>query len=113
MSHYEAGRRAEDAAATFLQYKGCDILARNWRTRHCEIDIIAMREGRVYFCEVKYRLHARQGTGLDYITAKKLRQMHFAAELWLARYDWRGESELRAIEVSGADYRVTGVVTDL
>lgn len=110
MSTFETGRKAEEVAAAFLRAKACRIIAQNWRTRWCEIDVVAERAGVVYFCEVKYRLHARQGHGLDYITSKKLRQMQFAAEFWLAKRNWRGECQLCAIEVSGAEFRVTAAI---
>lgn len=106
----ERGRLAEDAAAAFLQRKGCSIIARNWRTRHCEIDIVAVRDAIVYFCEVKLRSTNKQGHGLDYITPRKLAQMTFAADYWLARTGWSGECQLCAIEVDGT-YRVTAIVT--
>jgi len=110
---FDTGRKAETIAASFLQHKGCTVIAQNWRTRWCEIDIVAERQSIIYFCEVKYRAHDYQGTGLDYITPKKLRQMRFAANFWVASYDWRGEAQLCAIEVSGSDFRITGVVKDL
>lgn len=80
MTTFEIGRKAEARAAAFLERKGCRLLEQNWRTRWCEIDIVAERDGIVYFCEVKYRSHNRQGSGMDYITPKKLQQMQFAAE---------------------------------
>lgn len=104
------GRRAEAAAASFLERKGCRVIVCNWRTRWCEIDIVAVRGDTIYFCEVKYRSHHKQGSGLDYITPKKLRQMQFAAELWMAVQDWRGNSQLSAIEVSGPDFTVSSAV---
>lgn len=113
MSTFDTGRKAEACAAEFLQRKGCKLLEQNWRTRWCEIDIVAMREKIVYFCEVKYRSHDRQGSGLDYITPKKLQQMQFAAELWVTEHRWKGAYELCAIEVSGPEYRITNVIRDL
>lgn len=113
MTTTETGRRAENIAAGFLRHKGCEIVAQNWRTRWCEIDVIAVRDAVVYFCEVKYRATSRQGYGLDYITPRKLRQMRFAAEAWVHRYNWRGEYQLCAIEVSGPRFRITAVVKDL
>ena len=113
MTTVDTGRRAEAVAAHFLEYKGCVIVAQNWRTRWCEIDVIAERDRVVYFCEVKYRVNARQGHGLDYITPKKLQQMRFAAELWVATYGWRGEYQLCAIEVSGPQFAITNVVKDI
>lgn len=113
MTSFEAGRRAEAVAADFLQRKGCRIVARNWRTRMCEIDIVAERGGVVFFCEVKYRSGSRQGNGLDYITERKLRQMRFAAESWVHAHAWQGEYQLCAIEVTGAEFRVSAVVKDV
>lgn len=113
MTSVEIGRYAEQQAASFLEAKGCQIIVRNWRTRLCEIDIVAERKGVLYFCEVKYRRSNRQGVGLDYITAQKLRQMRFAAESWVHHNNWTGEYQLCAIEVSGPLFRITSVVKDL
>ncbi len=41
MTTTETGRRAETAAAVYLATHGFAILARNWRTRSCEIDLVA------------------------------------------------------------------------
>lgn len=112
MTTFDTGRKAEQAAAEFLQQKGCTILQQNWRTRQCEIDIVARQGNIVYFCEVKYRMQARQGGGLDYITPKKLNQMRFAAELWVQTSDWQGEYQLCAIEVSGSNFAITEVIKD-
>lgn len=113
MTTVDTGRRAEEVAAQFVEQKGCRILDRNWRTRYCEIDLVAQREQTVYFCEVKYRASRAQGTGLDYITPKKLARMRFAAELWVQTNNWQGGYELRAIEVSGVNFQITNVVSNL
>ncbi len=113
MTTFESGRKAEQVAADFLERKGCKILAQNWRTRWCEIDIVAERDAVVYFCEVKYRVRNTQGGGLDYITPKKLQQMRFAAELWVSSQKWQGQYQLCAIEVSGSGFQITNVVKDL
>lgn len=110
MTTTETGRKAESAAAEFLQRKNCKIIVQNWRTRMCEIDIIAQRGSVVYFCEVKYRKTNNQGAGLDYITPKKLKQMQFAAESWAHANSYRGEFQLCAIEVSGLDFRISAAV---
>ncbi len=110
MSNTEVGQRAEAAAADFLVSKGCTVVERNWRTRVCEIDIVAQRGGMILFCEVKYRQSTQQGQGIDYITPKKLHQMRFAAESWVQANDYSGGYELCAIEVSGDDFRITNAV---
>ncbi len=113
MTATDTGRKAESAAADFLVDKEYRIIERNWRTRWCEIDIVAKRRGVIYFCEVKYRASNRQGQGFDYITAKKLSQMHFAAEYWVYQHGHDGDYELCAIEVAGSDFQITGAVTNL
>lgn len=110
MTTFKIGRQAEAVAAIFLQSKGCTILDRNWRTRWCEIDLIAQRSGCIFLCEVKYRRSKLQGTGLDYITPRKLQRMSFASELWVARHNWTGDYQLVALEVSGLDFRVTAAI---
>jgi Holliday junction resolvase-like predicted endonuclease len=107
------GRQAEAAAAAFLVRKGCTIVVQNWRTRRCEIDVVAERGGTLYICEVKYRLTNKQGGGLDYITPKKLAQMRFAASCFVHAHAWNGQISICAIEVSGPAFRVTAAVTDL
>lgn len=107
------GRAAESAAAEFLRAKGCNVLAQNWRTRWCEIDIVATRENIVYIVEVKYRAKANWGTGLDYITPQKLRQMHFAAEFWVAKHHFSGDYRLAAIELTGNPPHVVYAVNSI
>lgn len=112
----ERGKKAEEVATSYLQSKGYKILATNWRRPNCEIDIVASRKTKkgifkseklIHFVEVKYRSQARQGTGIDYITPQKLRQMKFAAAMWVSENNWDGSYELGAIEVTGEDYEVT------
>lgn len=113
MTTFETGRKAEAAAAAFLVRKKCRIVDQNWRTRLCEIDIIAERNGVLYFCEVKYRKQPMQGTGIEYVTNRKVQQMRFAALSWMHVHGWNGESQLCAIEVSGVEFRITNVVKDI
>lgn len=106
----QTGRVAEQAAANYLLKKGFIVRDKNWRTRWCEIDIVAQKGNTMYFFEVKYRKNNAWGSGFDYITAKKLKQMAFAAEFWVNNYSWEGEFCLAAIEVSGSDYTVTACI---
>lgn len=99
----EAGHKGEDAAAKYIEGLGHKILARNWKTKWCEIDIVSEKDDVFYFVEVKYR---RMGGGLDAITPKKQEQMHFAAELYLKKFQNKS-ARLAAIAVSGDNYQVT------
>ena len=84
MTTRQIGDKGEQAAADWLMARGHEIVARNWRTRYCEIDIVSVKGEVLYFTEVKYRKNDDFGDGLAAITAKKQRQMRFAAELFLA-----------------------------
>lgn len=95
------GRAAEIEAVRYLKKQGFKILAQNWRTRWCEIDIVAQCRGVIYFVEVKYRANSAWGGGLDYITPRKLQQMNFAGEFWLAQQATTVDYRLAAIGVSG------------
>ena len=107
------GRQAEAAAAEYLSQHGYTILEQNWRTRWCEIDLVAERCGVVYFVEVKYRRRADQGGGLAAVTASKLKQMELAARFWVSVQDYTGDYELAVVEVGGADLVVTAFVEGL
>jgi putative endonuclease len=106
MSSTDSGRKAEQAAATYLRMRGFTVLEQNWRRPHCEVDIIARKHGVVYFVEVKYRKNSAQGGGLDYITDTKLKRMQRGALSWVEEEKFRGEYLLAAVEVGGRDYVV-------
>jgi Holliday junction resolvase-like predicted endonuclease len=106
MTTTSIGRAAEQAAGEELTRRGYEIAAFNWRTRTCEIDIVAKRDNCVHFVEVKYRHADLQGPGLDYVTKSKLRQMTFAAEEWAHENRWNGDMNLAAIEVCAPDFAI-------
>lgn len=80
------GDASETCAAEYLHGDGFRIVARNWRTRLCEIDIVAYRNGVYYFVEVKHRTTATHGDGIAAITPQKLKQMKKAAELYALKH---------------------------
>ena len=83
MTNYQSGHDAEKRAAEFLREQGFKITELNWKTRLCEIDIVAFKNEVVWFVEVKSRSSNTQGYGYEYVTSKKLQQMHFSAEMWV------------------------------
>lgn len=113
MTTTSTGRQAEAKAVKYLKQDSFTVLEQNWRTRYCEIDIIAQKDKTIYFVEVKYRATDSWGGGLDYITPNKLKQMGFAAEVWVSANKWQHDYQLAAIEVSGKDFEVTNFLVDL
>ena len=112
MTTRQIGDKGEQVAADWLAADGHEIIARNWRTRYCEIDIVSVKGEVLYFTEVKYRKNDDFGDGLAAITAKKQRQMRFAAELFLAgKPECSGmAAKLLAASVSGDPPAVQAVV---
>ena len=106
MSSTDAGHKAEQAAALYLEMRGYKVLEQNWRRPRAEIDIVAKKDEAIYFVEVKYRSSKAQGSGLEYVTSSKLKRMQRGAELWVAEMEWPGPYQLAAIEVAGASYTV-------
>lgn len=78
------GAAAETRAAEYLARRGLTIVARNWRCKGGEIDIIA-REGKVLvFVEVRARASSAFGGAAESLTAAKRARLWQAAERYLA-----------------------------
>jgi putative endonuclease len=106
MSSTITGKKAEQAAANYLEMRGFTILEMNWRRPHTEVDIIARKKGVIYFVEVKYRKTDAQGGGLDYVTTTKLQRMRRGAQSWVMDSKYDGQYQLAAIEVAGRDFTI-------
>jgi uncharacterized protein (TIGR00252 family) len=104
------GRQAEVVAADYLRRHGFTVLEQNWRTRWCEIDIVAQKASVLYFVEVKYRGRTDWGGGLEYVTRRKVRQMYFAAQFWMAQQSSSADYRLAAVELTGSPPYVTQCV---
>jgi uncharacterized protein (TIGR00252 family) len=110
MDTTNVGRYAEQLAAEHLISKGYEVIIKNWRNRWCEVDIIAKKDNVINFVEVKYRQRTDWGDGLDVITNKKLKQIQFAAQMWVNENNWMGDYRLLAISLAGNPPRVTDEV---
>ena len=79
------GKRGEELACRELRRQGYAIVARRYRTRYGEIDIVAMDGGVLVFVEVKARSSERFGTPLAAVTPAKQRRLTRMALDYLAR----------------------------
>lgn len=102
VSTTDIGNAAEQAVAEELVRQGYEILGRNWKTKWCEVDIIARKDKVVWFIEVKYRSSTKFGDGLEYIGPQKLRHLQIAADLWVNQHSYSGEYTLGAVSMSGS-----------
>jgi putative endonuclease len=79
-----SGARAEELCARVLEGAGLRLLARNWRCRHGEIDLIADEGGTLVFAEVRMRSAAAFGGAAESVTARKRERLLAAARLYLS-----------------------------
>ncbi len=81
------GRRAEEAAASFLEASGFVVLDRNVRVGRLEIDVLARDGVVVVVVEVRTRSSGAWVKALDSVDWKKRRRVRAAGEaLWRARF---------------------------
>lgn len=85
-SHNTLGKNGEALAEIYLTEKGYTILHKNWRYSHYEIDIIAQKENRLHFIEVKTRTTDYYGYPEESVTPKKFHYLQQAADEYLYQY---------------------------
>lgn len=81
----------EQETAEWLQDRGYRIIARNYRCRIGEIDLIAARGELLAFVEVKYRSSAARGFSEDAVGPRKQRTIRRVAEYFLSRNTWAAD----------------------
>ena len=84
---FALGQHDESAAEIFLQEEGLQLLAKNYRCKCGEIDLIMQDDETVVFVEVRYRKtdsNNYYGNGLTSITASKQRKIVLAAKFYLS-----------------------------
>lgn len=88
----EIGAAAEERAARHLGAQGLALLARNFRVKGGEIDLVCRDGADTVFVEVRQRAKADFGGAAASITPAKQRRLILAARHWLARH---GDSPCR------------------
>ena len=91
---HEIGAAGESQAALFLQQKGFNILAKNYKTKLGEIDVIAQRGDVIAFVEVKTRTSHYFHASL-LITPSKQRKIALTAKQFIQENNLDGNFVLR------------------
>lgn len=89
------GRFGEEAAVRYLRSIGMDVLERNWRCPHGEIDVVARSGTTLVFCEVKTRRSTRHGGLTEVLTPAKLRRLHALVGAWVAEHPSTRSAKVR------------------
>ncbi len=87
MTNSALGEMGETAVCYYLEALGYEILARNFRIRGGELDIVAAKGEDLCFVEVKTRSLATEESGLEAVTRRKRRLMIRAAYAYCEKHD--------------------------
>ena len=80
---HDLGKTGEDLAAEYLIKKGYQILERNWRSGHKEIDILALKDDTLVVVEVKTRKTNDYGEPDIAVGAYKQQMLIWAADAYV------------------------------
>jgi putative endonuclease len=83
MDRQQIGRAAEDAAVAFLISRGLQIMARNFRRRLGELDVVARERDTLIIVEVRTRASNRFGGAAASVDFRKQAKLQRAASLFL------------------------------
>lgn len=79
----QTGSFGENLAAQYLEKRGYQIVARNWRHKHWELDLICTRDRMLHIIEVKTRNSTRYGHPEESIKKEKFQIMKNGAEVFM------------------------------
>lgn len=86
------GRAGEEAAARWLAARGYQILARNFRVRGGELDLVCRHDGVLVFVEVKSRRSTSFGHAVESVSRQKQMRLKCAARRWLSENGMAGRA---------------------
>lgn len=90
MSHLLLGIRGEKFAEKLLKEKGYKILARNFKTKLGEIDIVTSYKGTLIFVEVKTRTGTKFGLPEEAVDKRRILRIVKAGEVFMKKYSLHG-----------------------
>lgn len=103
-NNLKKAKAAEAIASEYLKTKNYKILARNYRTRLGELDIIAKDKDTFCFIEVKARTSARFGSALEAVNRAKQRKISQVALAYLKANSLLGKNaRFDVVSVSGGE----------
>ena len=103
----QLGDRGEQVVVDYLEASGHEIVARNYKTKLFEVDIVSRKDRALYFTEVKYRGSNDFGAGLDFIDKKKQEKMRLAIAGFLATHpEYADFTPILAVAAVGKDFKL-------
>lgn len=83
MSLQTVGILGEEHASNYLKSQGYIIKERNYRTKMGELDIVAEKENKIFFCEVKTRIGDLHGKPYEAVDYRKLQHIRRVAQAYV------------------------------
>ena len=103
----QLGDRGEQVLVDYLEASSHEIVARNYKTKLFEVDIISRKNEMLYFTEVKYRSDHDFGEALDFIDKKKQQKMRLAVEGFMtANPEYADFIPTLAVAAVGKDFKL-------
>lgn len=97
--HLLTGIQGESAAQNYLHGYGYQLLHKNWRHKHLEVDLV-MRDGNtLVFVEVKTRTDGRFGLPYESVNWQKQRKLSQAATIYIKQNHYEGEIRFDIISI--------------
>ena len=96
------GQTAETRAAAFLQHHGLKLVARNWRCRFGEIDLVMQEGPTLVFVEVRLRSRGDFGGAAASVTPAKQKKLLAAARQYLAALNMRPPCRFDVVALNGS-----------
>jgi putative endonuclease len=93
------GRRGEDLAARLLAGKGYHIVARNWRCKVGELDLVTKDGDCLAFVEVRARRGRVMGSPEESITAAKQARLIDLAQAYVQAEEWFGPWRIDVVAI--------------
>jgi putative endonuclease len=93
------GNKGEEIAANFLAAKGYEVVNRNYRYKHAEIDLIVKKSDLLIFVEVKTRSSTSFGEPETFVSAKKAAKVMEGAEQFIFEINWHGNIRFDIVSV--------------
>ena len=93
------GNTGETLAADFLQQKGFEVVVRNYRYKHSEIDLIVKQNNMLVFVEVKTRSSSSYGEPEAFVDSRKASKIIEGAEQYVYENNWNGNIRFDIVSV--------------
>lgn len=93
------GGWGEALAAEYLRKKRYEVVARGWRCRFGEIDLIVKNKKYLAFVEVKLRRSAKFASAMEYVDRRKQDKLRMTASLYLSQNPTKLQPRFDVIEV--------------